>query len=493
MKENPLKIIENEQQFEELCCSIAQLKYGDFDAQKYGRRGQKQWGVDIRAINKRMNGEKIVIQCKHKTDPPRFKTKSKSEIKAVEKEIESELTQAIEGNSFDYFIYASNIPRDNKLQRFADSLSTDDYSVIVWSQDDIVDDIYRYERLKQIYTLNGTKHGVEIINADFIDTLLFDEETSNSNIFRFYISSNLYNTQWYGIFNNWDVIRKDHEDFINSIEESFSNLFIESKIAGIIIGEGGSGKSVFLRRIAIDICKNQKDLVVWWVKNLKSFNLREINTIEDNPQYKHLIIIEDWYRTVGDDNTYSKPLLNWLKKKNNVRLAIGNRSLNKVYRNQITERNRFQISLEENFEILESIKVKLPALQSSINKLLEDQKFINRSPIFVILYVLSELSENEIEVSYDEFHFENIFRDLIGKKIRSFEEDSRYKGIGMALYVSAILYSDLNYFAISENAFLIIAEFLGKNKELINRLKSNKVYPEQFYSLAVIGIMKVHR
>ena len=58
MNNNPLKTINNDKEFEELCCLIAQYKYGDFDAQQYGRRGQKQWGVDIRATNKKTNNQK---------------------------------------------------------------------------------------------------------------------------------------------------------------------------------------------------------------------------------------------------------------------------------------------------------------------------------------------------------------------------------------------------------------------------------------------------
>ncbi len=220
MKDNPLKIIRNGQEFEKLCCSIAQFKYGDFDAQRYGRRGQKQWGVDIRAINKKSKDEKIVIQCKFRTNPLEFKS-NKFPIKAIKKEIENELSQAIKGNPFDCFIYASNTPRDTHLQDFADTLCTDSYKIIIWSQDDIEEDIYKYERLKQIYTLNGMKHGVEIINTDFIDTLEFEEKKLKPNIFRYYTSSEKNNNQWYGTLKNWDVKRDDHSNFIKSV---FYNL-----------------------------------------------------------------------------------------------------------------------------------------------------------------------------------------------------------------------------------------------------------------------------
>jgi len=485
MKDNPLKVIRNHEQFEELCCVLAQFKYGDFDAQRYGRSGQKQWGVDIRATYKKLNNERIVIQCKFKTKPPKFKSNSKTEIKVIKNEIETELAEAVKGLPFDYFIYASNIPRDTNIQKFADSLCTLDYNVILWSQDDITEDIYRYERLKHFYTLNGIKHGVEIINTDFIDTLYTEEEISNPNIFRYYTSSENNNNQWYGVLKNWDVIRNNNFNFLESITDSFNNEYIESKVGGIIIGEGGSGKSVFLRRIAIEICRKQKDIVIWWVTDLHSFYSRDINTIDDNPHYKHLIIIEDWYRNVGNDYSYSKPIFRWLKKKSNVRVVIGDRVINNSYRTQVTKRNKFLISLDENFMILETIIEKLPALKNNITKLLSNEILVSSSPIFIILFVLSELSENEVEVDYDELNFENIFKDLIGKKIFALEEDIRYKGMGVGLYISALLYSDINsnYFSISENGFLIMSQFLGKNKKISKRIKANKEYPKQCSSL----------
>ena len=53
MKSQRLIPIKNEIDFETLCCDIAKEKYSDYDAQKYGRRGQKQWGIDIKASDRK--------------------------------------------------------------------------------------------------------------------------------------------------------------------------------------------------------------------------------------------------------------------------------------------------------------------------------------------------------------------------------------------------------------------------------------------------------
>ena len=47
--------------------------FGDFSAQRYGRSGQKQVGIDVRATNRRGNGNSIGIQCKFKAKPETVK------------------------------------------------------------------------------------------------------------------------------------------------------------------------------------------------------------------------------------------------------------------------------------------------------------------------------------------------------------------------------------------------------------------------------------
>lgn len=109
---------DNDQDFEALCCAIAKEKYADYNAQQYGRSGQKQWGIDIKATNKKGRQEKIVIQCKYKKDPPKFSgDKAKTERKAVTDEMEAELMQALQSPhfEFDVFVYAATIPNDTVI------------------------------------------------------------------------------------------------------------------------------------------------------------------------------------------------------------------------------------------------------------------------------------------------------------------------------------------------------------------------------------------
>src|SRR5580698_2914293 len=100
-----------------LCCDIAKEKYGDFDAQRYGRRGQKQWGVDIIARDRRSTNERIVIQCKFRSHPFLFKGRVAARERVfVQSELLAELNAALDKHQFDKFIFASNDITDAVMQ-----------------------------------------------------------------------------------------------------------------------------------------------------------------------------------------------------------------------------------------------------------------------------------------------------------------------------------------------------------------------------------------
>jgi hypothetical protein len=153
--------------FEDLCCLIAQEKYRDPDAQKYGRRGQEQFGVDILTFDRTLYLTdnlptspplKVVIQCKFKEEPHRFT------VAKAKKEIQDELESAFKGQqAFSRFVYASNIKNDTQLQDFAEKLSSQrGIDVIVWSITDIKLAIEASEKLSKIYTVSNTPSNTHI-------------------------------------------------------------------------------------------------------------------------------------------------------------------------------------------------------------------------------------------------------------------------------------------------------------------------------------------
>ncbi len=160
----------NDQDFEALCCSIAKEKYADYNAQQYGRSGQKQWGIDIKATNKKGKQEKVVIQCKYQKDPIKFSgSNAENERKRIKKEMEDELEQARQSPFFDFdvFIYAATIPSDTHIEDFAKTLETKyQKEIIVWTITTIEQDINFHPRLKRLYTQSSNTFEVELIDKD---------------------------------------------------------------------------------------------------------------------------------------------------------------------------------------------------------------------------------------------------------------------------------------------------------------------------------------
>ena len=128
--------------FELLCLDFFKDIWGDPGAQKNGRLGQSQAGVDIFGMFK---GRQIGVQCKQKDGLLRKKLSKK------------ELEQEVEAAKMFLpplakFILATTGPRDADLQERARVLSEKHksqglFEIQVWSWKDIWDEIYRREKL----------------------------------------------------------------------------------------------------------------------------------------------------------------------------------------------------------------------------------------------------------------------------------------------------------------------------------------------------------
>ncbi len=128
--------------FESLCLDIWKEIWNDPGAQKNGRSGQPQAGVDVFGLSK---GKQIGLQCKKKDNLLR------SELTVAE--LEHEVQEAKKFRPpLSSFIVATTGPRDARVQERA-RLLTDEYkikglfSVEVWSWKDIWHEIYQHEEL----------------------------------------------------------------------------------------------------------------------------------------------------------------------------------------------------------------------------------------------------------------------------------------------------------------------------------------------------------
>lgn len=134
------------QSFEELCLRLWRDIWGDPNAQKNGRIGQEQNGVDIFGVAT-YDGKTHGVQCKGKN--------ANYGAQLTEDEIRTEADNAEGFNAvLSTFTMATTAPRDAKLQAYCRELNetkAHDFTVAVWSWDDIEEEIqYRTEILDHL-------------------------------------------------------------------------------------------------------------------------------------------------------------------------------------------------------------------------------------------------------------------------------------------------------------------------------------------------------
>ncbi len=130
--------------FESFCLELWGEIWQDPSAQKNGRSGQSQAGVDVFG---QLQGTWVGVQCKQKDGL----LWSKLTVEELEREVEA----AKQFNpSLAEFILATTGPRDAKVQKRAREITEEHkhrglFSVVVWSWEDIWDELYRREDLQK--------------------------------------------------------------------------------------------------------------------------------------------------------------------------------------------------------------------------------------------------------------------------------------------------------------------------------------------------------
>jgi formylglycine-generating enzyme required for sulfatase activity len=133
--------------FESLCLDLWKDIWQDSGAQKHGRSGQAQAGVDVFG---REQGQLVGVQCKQKD--------GRLWAKVTETELEAEVQAARRFEpKLAKFILATTAPRDAALQKQANQLTEQHrqqklFSVEVWAWEDLWHELYRrFDLLSRIY------------------------------------------------------------------------------------------------------------------------------------------------------------------------------------------------------------------------------------------------------------------------------------------------------------------------------------------------------
>lgn len=280
-----LKPIRHKDEFERFCCEVAKVVFGDFLASRYGRNGQRQSGIDIRATDFAGAYGRVVIQCKFNETPD-----SATALKKAAIEFERDCTTAakeLTGDlDFDTFVFAGLWPADTGLDNRAKDLSAQTGKTVqVWSLEVLQSYVATHARLKRLFARGVFDHGVLLLDHDF--WMSARETPPDPLVYYAAQGSQSGGQQWAGIAHQLDAPRL----CVPAIEERLNILLpfsanLQRKVVAVVHGEGGSGKSTALRRIAFNRANNLNE-VCWWITDLDQFIENDALSIGDSRQQKH--------------------------------------------------------------------------------------------------------------------------------------------------------------------------------------------------------------
>lgn len=304
-------------------------------------------------------------------------------------------------------------------------------------------------------------YGATIVNEEFVNSVKSGKPFTMPE---FYGAKQNNNCQWYGIINDFDVIRMGYD----KLKETVLNSFIEEKdgkVSAIVHGTGGSGKSTLLRRLAVDFYKESFD-VVWLEKGkIEEFVEKGLvamrNEIGKDEKRKFLIVIEDWYRMFDDGHKIrlGVKILEDTHTINNIRIIIGDRNIGKAYKNYRNNGFELQLSSKDNKEIIEKIIEKHPHWKFASQKLFGKVKNYESS-LFMLLFVLARTDQKVFKkTTLDFFEPQQAFQNIIESDLKFIANE--YIGLAKALYYWGNMYVKKKTL-ISYETFLSLADFYNE-------------------------------
>lgn len=304
--------------------------------------------------------------------------------------------------------------------------------------------------------------GVTIIDNEFISKL----DKKNISKSKFYAGIQNDNTQFHGVLKGYDIERKHYRETKSTMYSCFEGIN-DYPISAIVYGDGGSGKSIFLRKIAIDLAKDETfNATVLWLdggNSIYEFMSHGIETLKKQSNLKFLLILEDWYRIM--DTVSENQLEKFLKDIDsikNIRIIIGDRTIRESYLKYFagTKKDAVFLDNQENESIIRKIVLDFPEWQKTVDELFKSENSY-QSTLFLLLFVIARTSQNDFEnVNINPKEPLRTFINIIQSDFKLIQAE--YPGLAKALYYWACIYAE-NKFLISYNAFIEVADFYNKN------------------------------
>lgn len=156
--------LSDENEFESLLRDICALEWSDPNTAKFGRSGQKQYGVDVYGRPSDRPFSYRGVQCKHRT------TNKQLSRKEIEKEVAD---GKLFPHGLDRLVIATDTPRDSNTQIIVDKinereLAAGGFQVCIWFWDDISERLAAYPQLMMMYYKDLYKH---VTTSPFLEKL----------------------------------------------------------------------------------------------------------------------------------------------------------------------------------------------------------------------------------------------------------------------------------------------------------------------------------
>ena len=230
-------------------------------------------------------------------------------------------------------------------------------------------------------------------------------------------------TEWLGVFREWDAPRSFRTELLETTIQNSQNR--RNCPATAIIGHGGSGKSVALRRLALDLV--DKAYKVWWVERperLVELGLDDFIEHEGKPQFLLIDEIQDL------DASYVERLRRHLKQYPFLVLVVAGRHLPREL--QLGAKDRFTPNeATDRITILDKIAEVLPAWATTASQLKAES--LREARLVRILLVLAR-GQEPVPKTLEEL--EEVFLHILVDDLERIRE--QFPGLATAIMDAAI-------------------------------------------------------
>jgi hypothetical protein len=187
---------------------------------------------------------------------------------------------------------------------------------------------------------------------------------------------------WLGVFRGWDAPRSFHSELVQRVVDASHGR--NNCPAAAIIGHGGSGKSVALRRLAVDLA--ERSYKVWWVEEpeqLLQFGLSQITDVGNDPQF---LLVDDIQSL---EDVYAQRFKRNLQKNRSLILVVAGRKLPPAFHVRVRPGAGLFDPYKEidAVSILDKIAVNIPEWADTAEKLKAEP--LRKARLIRILVVLA--------------------------------------------------------------------------------------------------------